>query len=88
MTLPEKTTAIALLDLNIPENPDTHDGKFTQIVSYSPDGVHQVALDVYNGPQGAGYIRRVERDKNGILWRYSDHSGPESWRRSGWESFN
>lgn len=43
-----------------------------------------VKVDVYDGPQGQGWVLTVEAIHNGTLWRRSQNVGPESHRTQGW----
>lgn len=41
-------------------------------------------IDVYDGPQGHGYVASVYARYNGDLYSRSQNSGPETWRTVGW----
>lgn len=41
-------------------------------------------VDVYQGPDGPGFVVMAETIHNGIVWRRAVNVGPESWRESDW----
>lgn len=43
-----------------------------------------VWIDVYDGPEGHGWVGGIEATHNGNLWRRTQNVGPESWRTQGW----
>jgi hypothetical protein len=46
----------------------------------------QVTVDVYDGPQGLGYVAVARgRDAGGDIWAISRQVGPEAWREHGWQ---
>jgi hypothetical protein len=42
--------------------------------------------DVYDGPEGAGYVLTVQVKIGGELWEKSTNVGPERWRDSDWHA--
>lgn len=85
LTLAEQIAALVVLDAAIPAQQTVgQNSRYTQVIGYSPDGVHTVGLDEYLGPAGVGYVRWVNRaDATGTRWQYDDPQGPEA-RPSGW----
>lgn len=47
-----------------------------------------ITMDVYNGPQGWGYVAAVEARYNGTLYRRSQNVGPEDFRTQPWHVAN
>jgi len=90
MTPEEKEAAIAVLDANIPASQSVGpDGRYVQVISYSPDGTHTIRLDQYLGPLGVGYCRYVsvpEDGDPGLINAYADPFGPEPWVK-GWTQY-
>ena len=43
-----------------------------------------VAVDVYDGPAGRGYVVRGELVAAGVLWSRSVNVGPETYRDAAW----
>ena len=95
MTLEEKAAAIAVLDANIPsvQSVDS-DGQYTEVTSYSPDGIHTIRLDQTVMPvrpsTNVGYCRYVSVPENGdedLINVYADQFGSQPRRPIGWGSY-
>ena len=89
MTIEQKETAIAVLDANIPSEQTTINGKYVQVLSYSPDGTHTIRLDEYVSSKGVGYCRYITRPETGdadLINVFADPFGPSPWV-SGWSSY-
>lgn len=43
-----------------------------------------LTIDVYNGPQGQGYVGTVRVGHNGVFYQRAAQVGPETWRAYGW----
>jgi hypothetical protein len=43
-----------------------------------------IQIDVYDGPDGVGYVATVRVTINGQIWMRSAQVGPETWRQQGW----
>jgi hypothetical protein len=92
MTPAEKTTAIAVLDANIPSEQTPVDGLYVQVVSHTVTDnavTYTLRLDQYLTPSGgAGYCRYISCPEDGdpdLINVYADPFGPEPWA-SGWSS--
>jgi len=73
MTTEQKTTARTVLNNEISSTQEKDgSGRYTQIMPYDVDGVHAVSMNVYDGPDGTGFIRQV--DCHGS--HYQKHTGP------------
>ena len=44
----------------------------------------RVRVDVYDGPQGKGFVVIVQSQLNGATWQRSINYGPETYRDQGW----
>jgi len=44
----------------------------------------RIRIDVYNGPQGQGYVVMFETSRLGAVYARAINVGPETWRESGW----
>lgn len=44
-----------------------------------------VSIDVYDGPDGKGWVVNVIYTKGGETWSRSFNTGPETWRERPWE---
>lgn len=47
-----------------------------------------LAVDVYEGPQGHGFIARVWIRYAGTIYTKAQNHGPESWRTANWAIFD
>jgi hypothetical protein len=91
MTAEERATAIAVLDENIPSEQSVgSDGKYIQVLPYSPDGIHTIKMNESTAPRGpqdgVDYCRYVSVPEDGnsdLTNTYTDPFGPES-QHSGW----
>jgi hypothetical protein len=91
MTAEERATAIAVLDENIPSEQSVgSDGKYVQVLPYSPDGIHTIKMNesaAPRGPQdGVDYCRYVsvpDNDNPALTNTYTEPFGPAS-QHSGW----
>lgn len=41
-------------------------------------------IDVYDGPDGAGYVQVLRTTQNGITYQKAINYGPEEWRTHDW----
>lgn len=41
-------------------------------------------IDVYDGPQGTGWVAGIQATHNGNTYRRTQNVGPETWRTQGW----
>ena len=44
----------------------------------------RIRVDVYDGPQGKGFVVVVQSQLNGATWQRSINYGPETYRDQGW----
>lgn len=70
------------------ESPDDQ-GQFSTWLNVFPEWLSEllpacVRVDVYDGPQGQGWVLTVEATHNGTTYRRSQNVGPESFRTQGW----
>lgn len=70
------------------ESPDDQ-GAFSTWLNVFPEWLSDllpacVRVDVYDGPQGEGWVLTIEATHNGTLWRRSQNVGPEGHRTQGW----
>ena len=94
MTPDEKTTAISVLDSQIPASQSLdYSGRYTQVKQYNVEqgGVtYTLRLDQYLTPfDGVGFCRYVSVPEDGdadLINVYADPFGPEPWA-SGWNSY-
>lgn len=56
-----------------------------QILRHTDDDGVTRWRDVYDGPQGAGYIDYEERTVAGVTERRSKHTGPEDRQDTNWQ---
>lgn len=49
-----------------------------------PAGLGDSWVDVYEGPQGIGYVVTYEIDKGGVLFYKAINKGPETYREQDW----
>jgi hypothetical protein len=93
MTPDEKTTAISILNSQIPASQSLdYSGRYTQVKQYNVEQgsvTYTLRLDQYLTPSGgAGYCRYISCPEDGdpdLINGYADPFGPEPWA-SGWSS--
>jgi hypothetical protein len=80
---PGSTVALLYLDNKPTDARITPRAMFTEKgIATSQDTRWKV--DIYNGPSGEGYQIDVETVINGVVWRKSLNTGPETYRATDW----
>lgn len=52
---------------------------------FPPDMDASIAIDVYEGPLGWGWIVRAEMEHESVVYAKAWANGPETWRAHGWQ---